>query len=187
MSEYKGLTSQRAEEILKESGENRLSAKKRPSAAAIFAGQFKDVMVMILLAATAISAFMGEIYDALTIIAIVLLDAILGFIQEYRTERTLEALEKMTAPTAKVIRDGRLIEIEASKLVSGDIFRIESGDRIPADGKILEQSDLRCDESVLTGESRAVKKAVYSGEDLSQPSQEGAVYAGASVLRGNAL
>ncbi len=187
MSEYKGLTSQRAEEILKENGENRLSAKKRPSAAAIFAGQFKDVMVMILLAATAISAFMGEIYDALTIIAIVLLDAILGFIQEYRTERTLEALEKMTAPTAKVIRDGRLIEIEASKLVSGDIFRVESGDRIPADGKILEQSDLRCDESVLTGESRAVKKAVYSGEDLSQPSQEGAVYAGASVLRGNAL
>ena len=187
MREYKGLSSERAEELLREQGENRLEAKKRPSAVKIFAGQFRDVMVMILLAATAVSAFMGEIYDAVTIIAIVLMDAILGFVQEYRTERTLEALEKMTAPTARVIRDGKRVEIEAAKIVSGDVFIVEAGDRVPADGKILEQSDLRCDESILTGESGAVKKAVYDSEDVHSPSQSGVVYMGASVIRGNAV
>lgn len=187
MREYKGLTTERAEELLREQGENRLEAKKRTSAVKIFAGQFRDVMVMILLAATAVSAFMGEIYDAITIIAIVLMDALLGFFQEYRTERTLEALEKMTAPTAKVIRGGKHIEIEAAKMVSGDIFLIEAGDRVPADGKILEQSDLRCDESLLTGESGAVKKAIYSDEDVHAPSQPGIIYMGASVIRGNAV
>lgn len=187
MREYKGLTQETAERLLKEQGENRLEGKKRQSAAKIFAGQFRDVMVLILLAATAVSALMGEIYDAITIIAIVLTDALLGFTQEYRTERTLEALEKMTAPTAKVIRDGKLTETEASKIVSGDIFVIESGDRVPADGKILEHSDLRCDESILTGESGAVKKEVYIDGDVYSPSQEGMVYMGASVVRGNAV
>ncbi len=187
MREYTGLTPETAEKLLSEYSENRLEAKKRPGALKIFAGQFKDVMVLILLAATAVSAFMGEIYDALTIIAIVLMDAVLGFIQEYRTERTLEALQKMTAPTAKVIRGGKTSEIEAARIVPGDIFIIDAGDRIPADGKILEQSDLRCDESILTGESGAVKKAVYSGEDTLLPSQEGMVYMGASVIRGNAV
>lgn len=187
MREYKGLTPETAASLLREQGENRLEGKKRPSAVKIFAGQFRDVMVMILLAATAVSAFMGEIYDAITIIAIVLMDAILGFIQEYRTERTLEALEKMTAPVAKVIRSGKLTEIDAAELVVGDIFTIEAGDRIPADGKILELSDLRCDESILTGESGAVKKAVYEGEDVHAPSQAGMVYMGASAVRGNAV
>lgn len=187
MYEHKGLSEERAEELLKEHGLNSLESKKRPGAVKIFAGQFKDVMVLILLAATAVSAFMGEIYDALTIIAIVLLDAILGFVQEYRTEKTLEALEKMTSPTAKVIRDGKSREIEASKLAVGDIFLIEAGDRVPADGKILETHDLRCDESLLTGESGAVKKEAFSGEDCSQPSQKGVVYMGTSAVRGNAV
>lgn len=187
MKEYQGLSEERAEQLLNESGKNRLRAKKRPKALKIFAGQFKDVMVMILLAATAISAFMGEIYDAVTIIAIVLTDAILGFIQEYRTEKTVEALEKMTAPTAKVIRGGKLYETEAERLVAGDIFVIEAGDRIPADGKILEQSDLRCDESMLTGESEAVKKEVYREGDIHAPSLVGMVYMGASAVRGNAV
>ncbi len=187
MLEYKGLSEQRAAELLKEHGENRLEAKKRPGALRIFAGQFRDVMVMILLAATAVSAFMGEIYDALTIVAIVLMDAVLGFIQEYRTEKTLEALEKMTAPTARVIRDGKPREIDAAGVAVGDIFVIEAGDRIPADGKILEAGGLGCDESILTGESGAVKKDVFSGEDVSLPSQAGMVYMGTSVLRGSAV
>lgn len=187
MREYKGLSSEQAVEILKEQGENRLEGKKRTGPLRIFVGQFRDVMVMVLLAATAVSALMGEIYDAITIIAIVLMDAILGFMQEYRTERTLEALEKMTAPTAKVFRSGKLTTIDAAELVSGDIFVIEAGDRIPADGKILEQSDLRCDESILTGESGAVKKAEYSDDDIHAPSQAGMVYMGASAVRGNAV
>lgn len=187
MQEYKGLSPEEVLERRKTHGENRLAGKKRQSAAKIFAGQFRDVMVMILLAATAVSAYMGEIYDAITIIAIVLMNAIIGFIQEYRTERTLEALEKMTAPSAKVIRGGKRLDIAASELVPGDIFLVEAGDRVPADGKISELSDLRCDESILTGESGAVKKSVFSGDRLEEPSQRGVVYMGASVVRGNAV
>ena len=187
MREYTGLTDEHAEQLLRKNGENRLEAEKRPGALKIFAGQFRDVMVLILLAATAVSALMGEIYDAVTIIAIVLMDAILGFMQEYRTERTLEALEKMTAPTAKLIRGGKISETEAAKIAVGDIFIIEAGDRIPADGKILEQNDLRCDESLLTGESKPVKKSVYSSEDPTLPSQAGMVYMGASAIRGSAV
>ena len=96
-----GLTEKQAADILSKHGSNTLAEKKGNSAIKIFAGQFRDVMVMILLGATVISIFLGEIYDAVTIIAIVLLNAILGFIQEYRTEKTLEALASMTAPTAK--------------------------------------------------------------------------------------
>ena len=172
---------------MEEKGPNGLSAGKKPGALKIFAGQFKDVMMLILLAATAVSAFMGEIYDAITIIAIVLMDATLGFIQEYRTEKTLEALEKMTAPTAHVIRDGKPSEINAEFLVPGDIFTVSAGDRIPADGKILECSGLFCDEAVLTGESSAVKKAVYSGEDVSVQSMPGVAYAGTACTKGNAV
>ena len=187
MKEYKGLTSKRAGELLLEHGENRLRQKKKPGPLKIFVGQFRDVCVMILLAATAVSAFLGEYCDAATIIAIVILDAVLGFVQEYRTEKTLEALESMSAPTAKVIRDGKENVIKAEEIVPGDVFLLEAGDRVPADGKILEQSGLRCDESILTGESGAVKKSEYSGEDPSLPSEPGIVYTASSVIRGNAV
>ena len=100
MSEYMGLTQKQAQERLKEQGENRLESAKKQSVLKIFCSQFKDIMVMILLGATVISVVMGEIYEAVTIIAIVLLDAILGFAQEYKTEKTLKALEDMTAPMA---------------------------------------------------------------------------------------
>ncbi len=185
MSKYAGLSSDIAAEIMREAGPNRLKSKKKASAAKIFAGQFKDVMVMILLAATAVSAFMGEIYDAVTIIIIVIMDAVLGFIQEYRTERTLEALEKLTSPTAKVYRDGVLREINAEEVVPGDIFAVEAGDRIPADGKILEASGLMCDEATLTGESGSVKKEIYSEDDLSP--NPGMLYMGCSCVRGSGV
>ena len=115
-----GLTQKQAEKLLDQFGSNTIAEKKGNGALKIFAGQFKDVMVMILLGATVISVFLGEIYDAATIIAIVLLNAVLGFIQEYRTEKTLEALADMTAPTARVIRDGKLKTIPAAELVPGD-------------------------------------------------------------------
>ncbi len=169
-----GLSSTEAERRLESSGENRLEGKKKQSVVILFLEQFKDIMVIILLAATAISAFMGEIYDAVTMIAIVLMDAVLGFVQEYKTEKTLEALKTMTAPTAIVIRDGKKQRISASELVVGDVFLLEAGDRVPADGKIIEQNELMCDESMLTGESEAVKKTDFT-------------YMGTSVTKGTAL
>ena len=113
-----GLTENEAAEKLKTEGENVLAENRLAGPVKIFIGQFKDIMVMILLGATVISILLGEISDAVTIILIVLLNAILGFIQEYRTEHTLEALRSMTAPTAKCWRDDKLKEIEASKLVT---------------------------------------------------------------------
>ena len=96
---------------------------------------------MILLAATGISVFLGEIYDAVTIILIVLLNAILGFIQEYRTEKTLEALKNMTAPSAKALRDGKKTIVPAAKIVPGDLVLLETGDRVPADCVLLETNN----------------------------------------------
>ena len=107
-----GLTEKEAAERLKAQGENTLGESRRTGPMRIFLGQFRDVMVMILLGATVISVLLGEISDAVSIILIVLLNAILGFVQEYRTENTLEALRSMTSPTAKCWRDGKLKEID---------------------------------------------------------------------------
>ncbi|MBR0142264.1 MAG: cation-translocating P-type ATPase [Ruminococcus sp.] len=180
-----GLTEKEAVEKLKLYGENIFAEEKKNSAVKIFAGQFKDVMVMILLGATVISILLGEVSDAVTIMLIVLLDAVLGFVQEYRTEHTLEALRSMTAPTAKCYRDGKLRKINASELVTGDVIELEAGDRIPADCVILKASGVFSDESVLTGESTAVEKFVSDINDrdnsLNKPN---ILYCGASVTRG---
>lgn len=169
-----GLSEDEVKKRLKENGENRLESGKKQSVVMLFFSQFKDIMVLILLAATVISALMGEVYDAVTMIAIVLMDAVLGFIQEYKTEKTLQALESMTAPTATVIRDGKKQKIDASGLVVGDVFLLEAGDRVPADGKIIEANELMCDESMLTGESEAVKKLDFT-------------YMGTAITKGTAV
>jgi len=183
-----GLTEKEAAERLKTDGENVLAENKRTGPAGIFIGQFKDVMVMILLAATAISVLLGEITDAVTIILIVLLNAILGFIQEYRTEHTLEALRSMTAPTAKCWRDGKLREIEAAKLVVGDVVEVEAGDRIPADCVIMNASGFFSDESVLTGESAAVAKNAGNQNDTDNSlNKENIIYCGTSATKGRCL
>ena len=117
---YTGLTSEQAKKQLISDGPNSFEQKKKNSALKIFMGQFKDVMVMILLAATVVSVVMGEYYDALTIMVIVVINAALGFIQEYRTEKTLESIKAIAAPTAKVIRDKRQITIPAEEVVRGD-------------------------------------------------------------------
>lgn len=181
-----GLTDKEAAQRLKTEGENILSEGKRPSAVFIFFGQFKDVMVMILLAATVISVLLGEITDAVTIILIVLLNAILGFIQEYKTEHTLEALRSMTAPTTKCYRNGKLSEIEASKLVTDDIIELEAGDRVPADCVIIKSSGLFTDESILTGESQAVEKRVGNTSDIDNSlNKQNIVYCGTSAVKGS--
>lgn len=180
-----GLTEKEAAARLKRDGKNVLESKKKTSAAKIFIGQFKDVMVMILLAATVISVLLGEVTDAVTIILIVLLNAILGFIQEYRTEHTLEALRSMTAPTAKCYRDGKLIVIEAERLVTGDVIELESGDRIPADCVILEASGFFTDEAILTGESEPSAKKAGSSEDSDNSiNKPNIAYCGTSAVKG---
>lgn len=180
-----GLTEKEAAERLKTDGENVLGDSKKANPVGIFIGQFKDVMVMILLAATAVSVLLGEITDAVTIILIVLLNAILGFIQEFRTEHTLEALKSMTAPTAKCYRGGNLKEIEASRLVTDDIIELEAGDRIPADAVVLQASGFYADEAILTGESDAVPKSAGNMNDsdnsLNKPN---IIYCGTSATKG---
>ena len=180
-----GLTELEAAERLKTQGRNVLSEGKKSSPLRIFAGQFKDVMVMILLAATAVSVLLGEVADAVTIILIVLLNAILGFIQEFRTENTLDALRNMTAPTAKCYRDGRLQTIEAALLVTGDIIELEAGDRIPADCAILRCAGFQADEALLTGESAAVPKSAGSENDTDNSlNRPNIAYCGTSAVRG---
>ncbi len=163
-SSKKGLTSAEAERLLAISGENRLASKKKNSALKIFAGQFHDIMVMILLAATVISVALGEYIDAIPIMIIVVVNAMLGFIQEYRCEKTLEKLEQMTAPTAKVYRDGVLAVVAATQIVAGDVIEIEAGDRIPADAIILSSKNFTCDEAILTGEAVPVEKLSHNAE-----------------------
>ena len=180
-----GLTEKEAAERLSVEGENVLGEGRKTGPLKIFLGQFRDIMVMILLGATVISVLLGELSDAVTIILIVLLDAVLGFIQEFRTEHTLEALRSMTSPTAKCWRDGKLKEIPASKLVRGDIVEIEAGDRIPADCVVLKASGFFSDESVLTGESSAVEKSAGAEEDTDNSlNRPNIVYCGASAVKG---
>lgn len=143
-------------------------------------------MVMILLAATVISVLLGEVSDAVSIILIVLLNAILGFIQEYRTEHTLEALRSMAAPTAKCYRDGKLKEIEAAALVVDDVVEIEAGDRIPADCVLLNAYGFFADESILTGESEAAAKKVGLTNDSDNSiNKPNIIYCGTSATKGS--
>lgn len=182
-----GLTSKQVAELLVIDGKNELAKAKKKNSAKIFASQFKDVMVMILLISTVISVFLGEIYDAITIILIVLLNAILGFIQEFRTEKTLEALKNMTAPTARVYRDGILTQVKASEMVKGDIFEIESGDRVPCDALIIEAKGLFADESILTGEAvPAVKSVALTDENSDELNKPYIAYMGTIITKGNA-
>ena len=185
--DYPGLSEEEAR-IRQKEGKNALAPKKKNSALKIFSNQFRDVLVLILLGATLISITIGEIYDALTIIIIIMLNATLGFIQEFRTERTLEALSKMTAPKAKVFRDGILKTLPADEIVKGDVFKIDEGDKIPADAVILSQNSLFCDESILTGESSSVIKSEYENEqDTDKLNLPYMVYMGCVVTRGNAI
>ena len=182
-----GLTEQEAKSRLRQDGENVLAEAQKPKPVRIFLGQFRDVMVMILLAATAVSILLGELTDAITIILIVLLNAILGFLQEYRTEKTLETLRQMTAPTAAVCRNGKWQTISAAELVRGDLIRLEAGDRVPADAALLTASGVAANESVLTGESAAVSKTAGAPEDTDNAlHKKNIVYAGTAILRGTA-
>ncbi len=177
-SSSRGLTKDEAETRLKKYGFNKLENKKKVSALQIFFSQFNDFITWILIAATLISGLMGEKADAITIFIIVIMNGILGFIQEYKTERSLEALSQLAAPTAKVLRNGNVLVIDAIYLVPGDLVILESGDRIPADCILIEDNNAMLDESLLTGESAGVNKSANSKDDN--------IYMGTILLTGKA-
>lgn len=161
-----GLSREEAAARLEKYGPNRLKSAKKAGAMKVFASQFKDVLVLILLASTIISVAMGEYVEAITIIAIVFVNAVVGFVQEYRTEKTLEALKKLSAPGARVLREGVVTEIAADEVVPGDIVLLDAGMRVCADGFVLESASLASDESLLTGESVPVEKTAAATEEI---------------------
>ncbi|MCS7124173.1 MAG: cation-translocating P-type ATPase [Candidatus Bathyarchaeota archaeon] len=163
----KGLTSAEASKRLQKYGYNELVERKRITPLQIFLNQFKDVfMIMLLIAivfAVAVGWFKGgefeEYIDAITIGAIVALNAVVGFVQEYRSEKAIEAMKKLAAPRARVLRDGKETVISAREIVPGDIIVLEAGDRVPADARLFEVVDLKTEEAALTGESTPVDKS----------------------------
>jgi len=182
-----GLTNQEAERRLVEFGPNELQAGKQVSPLQIFIGQFKSILIIILFFATIFSAVIGEIIDAIIILAIVIASAGLGFSQEYRAERALEALKKMLSPTITVLRDGKENRLDSSKLVPGDVIVLEAGDKIPADARLFKIANLNVDESSLTGESIPVTKNLDSlSVGTYVADRKNMVYSGTTVTYGRA-
>jgi Ca2+-transporting ATPase len=153
-----GLSASQALDLLEQHGPNELAPPKKISPWVIFFRQFQSLFIIILIAPAVISFFLGQHLDAYIILAIILACAILGFIQEYRAEQAAAALQKFAAPTAVVLRDGREQVIPAREVVPGDLLVLQTGDRIAADGRLLEAVNLKADEALLTGESTPVNK-----------------------------
>ena len=186
-----GLDLKTAEKRLKEEGENALESEKRTSLIIKFFDQFKDFMVIVLIAAAAISA-LAEIYsggrefvDSIVIGVIVVFNAIIGTVQECRADNALEALKKMTVPKTRVVRDGEEKEINSENVVRGDIILLEAGDIVPADCRIVEEVALKADESLLTGETAGVeKRECVLDEDIPLAERKNMLYMGTSVVQG---
>ena len=153
-----GLSSAAAEERLAKTGPNQLQEGKKKSIAGILLSQFKDVMILILFAAAIISGFIGDITDTIVILIIVVLNGVIGFIQEYRAEKAMLALKNMAVADAKVFRDGNIHWLPSTQLVPGDVVLLEAGNAVPADIRISESVNLKIEEAALTGESNAVDK-----------------------------
>jgi len=184
-TDLEGLSKEEANRRLATYGLNELQKEKRKSPVRLFLAQFKNILIIILLIATALSMAIGEVYDAIVIIAIVIACAVLGFFEEYRAEKALEALKKMAAPTATVLRDGREVRIQAREIVPGDIILLYAGDRVPADARLIEAINLKTDESPLTGESTPVNKDVKPlPEDTPVSDRCNMVFSGTVVVYG---
>ncbi|MCD6457590.1 MAG: cation-translocating P-type ATPase [Thermoproteales archaeon] len=184
-SGVKGLSAEEAAKRLLEYGPNELRKEKGRTKIEIFIGQFKNILVIILILASILSIAIGETLDAVIITAIVVASAGLGFIQEYRAERAIEALKKLTTPTATVIRDGKEVTIPTKEIVPGDILVLNAGDKVPADARVIEAHNLKVDEASLTGESVAVTKITDPlPEEISVSDRLNMVFAGTAVIYG---
>jgi Ca2+-transporting ATPase len=181
-----GLAADEAARRLAESGPNELPGADAVSPWAILGAQFQNVLIIILLVAVALSALLGEVLEAVVIAVIVLFAILLGFVQEYRAERAMEALRRMAAPMALVVRGGRELRIPSRELVQGDLVRLAAGDRIPADLRLTEAVNLRVNEAALTGESNAVGKtaAPLVDPDLGIGDRVNLAYSGTDVTYG---
>jgi len=182
-----GLSPAEAAARLQRHGPNELAHAEKASAWRMFLGQFANILILILLVAAVLSALVGEAVDAAIILVIVVFCAVLGFVQEYRAEKALEALKEMLSPTCTVVRDGEPKSIPTSGVVPGDILALEAGDRIPADARIIEAHCLRCDEAPLTGESAPVSKnPVALPEKTLMADMRNMVFTGTTVTYGRA-
>jgi Ca2+-transporting ATPase len=186
-----GLTTAEATRRLAEYGPNELETRQSVSAWQTFVAQFRNVLILILLSATVVSGFLGHTLEATVITIIVLFAVLLGFIQEHRAGRALEALRQMAAPTARVARDGDEVVVAARDLVLGDVVVIRTGDRVPADARLIESINLTVDEAALTGESVAVVKTSSALTETALPvgDRRNMIYAGtiAAYGRGRAV
>jgi Ca2+-transporting ATPase len=184
-----GLTDNQAKSRLKDFGRNELEEKAGKSPWSIFADQFTNPLVLLLIGASIISAILGKWIDSGAVMAIVILNAILGFVQEYRAEKAMAALKKLSTPVTRVRRNGEIKDIPAGELVPGDVIYIEAGNAVPADARIIESANLRVQEAALTGESEPVEKinAVLDKPNLPLGDQKNLLFMGTSVSFGRGV
>src|SRR6056297_2714801 len=183
-----GLTSDEVRRRREEYGANDIIEGGGRTPVDIFIAQFDSVLIWVLIVAAVLSVWADHTVDAVLIGIIVIANGIFGFVQDYRAERSLESLREMAAPTATVRRDGEVVEIDAQEIVPGDIVVLRGGDVVPADGRLLEETDLQVDESALTGESVPVSKSTAPVESETPIAERTSmVYKGTNVTRGKGV
>ncbi|MFP4017476.1 MAG: cation-translocating P-type ATPase, partial [Halanaerobiales bacterium] len=184
----KGLNDKEVKRRLEKYGDNKLRKSKKVSIQEVLLRQLKDLMMILLLITGIVAFVIGEVVEAFAILAIVIFNTSLGFVTEYKAEKSMDSLKSYLTPVAKVRRSGSIHEIDAAQLLPGDILLIEEGDRVSADGRLLESSNLSVDESILTGESETVEKDAEFKTDQELPLAERSnmVYMGTTVTRGSA-
>ncbi|WP_443715802.1 HAD-IC family P-type ATPase, partial [Ruminococcus bromii] len=181
-----GLSTQQADSLLEKHGKNALEESKKKSVFQVFLSQFADLMVIILIIAAIVSMFSGSVESTIVIFAVITLNAILGTVQHVKAEKSLESLKSLSSPSAKVIRDGRKIEIDSENIVPGDIVVLEAGDLVVADGRII--NSLQVNESSLTGESTNIDKSVAVIEkEVPLADRTDMVFSGSLVTYGRAI
>ncbi|GAA0086709.1 cation-translocating P-type ATPase [Clostridium sp. CTA-7] len=184
-----GLSENQVKENLEKFGYNQLTEKKKQTMLQVFLSQFKDLLVIILIVAAIISMATGNVESTLVIFAVIILNAILGTVQHFKAEQSLDSLKALSSPSAKVYRSGKKVEIQSKEIVPGDILILEAGDMVVADGRIIENFSLQVNESSLTGESESVNKFVdlIEKEEIALGDQKNMVFSGSLVTYGRAL